>query len=160
CNRALSRMAIKCHGCRFRALGVKRPASRILCMVFSGRSFGKKVRVVRRVRIHSKVSMHASLRVSAKVCMAAQVQRSHPCQGILLNHERSSPLFSQGDRVSSRAVCMKFLRTTRENNGGMSKGQGDPIPNDATSHWCLCDPHMQGVVTGEKARRFCYDLYR
>jgi hypothetical protein len=30
-------------------------------MVFSGRSFGKKVRVVRRVRIHSKVSMHSSL---------------------------------------------------------------------------------------------------
>ena len=60
CNSALSRMAIKCQGCRFRALGVKRPASKILCMVCSGRSCGKKVRVVRRVRIHSKVSMRSS----------------------------------------------------------------------------------------------------
>src|SRR5215510_7467449 len=129
-------MAIKCQGCRFRALGVKRPASKILRMVFSGRSFGKKVRVVRRVRIHSKVSIHSSLAsihvssctpgVSAKICMAEQVQRLQHCQGILLNHERSSLLFSQVGKVSSRAVCMKFLRTTRENNGGMSKDQGNP----------------------------------
>jgi hypothetical protein len=28
------------------------------------------------------------------------------------------------------------------------------------AHWCFCDPHMQGVVTGEKECRFCYDLYR
>src|SRR4051794_22567652 len=27
------------------------------------------------------------------------------------------------------------------------------------AHGCLCDPHMQGVVTGEKECRFCYDLY-
>ena len=58
CNSALSRMAIKCQGCRLRALGVKRPASKILCMVFSGRSFGKKVRVVRRVPLEG---VHAFL---------------------------------------------------------------------------------------------------
>ena len=75
CNSALSRMAIKCQGCRFRALGVKRPASKILCMVFSGRSFGTKVRVVRRVRIHSKVSMHSS----EPTCLASWPMRGSLC---------------------------------------------------------------------------------
>jgi hypothetical protein len=73
--------------------------AKILCMVFSGRSCGKKVRVVRRVRIHSKVSMRSSQaympassgtpRVSATVChvMCLRSKRA----GALLGAWRLTP---------------------------------------------------------------------